>query len=191
MVCTASDCPIIRRCGEKCPTGGRWLVLPVKRSTWGRDYRKERIVTATSSTLKTKLIASAVAAAAGAPALLFLGAATAQAKGPDLSVAWDPWVPGVGLTAHITNNTFADLPQCSYTRHAGPEPTVAGVAYIRVAAVRATVERQLQLADHDLRPADPGPGDRHEVVRDGGLRFSLREPFPAHLLSAPRAHRQG
>jgi hypothetical protein len=53
----------------------------VKRPTWGRDYGKEHIVTATSSTLKTKLIASAVAAAAAAPALLFLGRQPHRQKG--------------------------------------------------------------------------------------------------------------
>ena len=98
-----------------------------ERPSRGRDYGKERIVTTTTSNLKTKLIASAVAAAAAAPALLFLGAATAQAKGPDLSVAWDPWLPGVGLTAHITNNTFADLPQCSYTATPDPNQPLQGL----------------------------------------------------------------
>ena len=87
---------------------------------------------------KKKLVVSAVGAAAVAatlPALLFLGAGTAQAKcvfNPQggqncFAVAWDPWVPFVGLTAHITNLSPDDFPQCTYASTPDPNQPQQGL----------------------------------------------------------------
>jgi hypothetical protein len=80
----------------------------------------------TTHNAEKKLAASALVAAL--PALVFLGAGTAQAKtcavpgGTRLcfSVTLDPWNPVRGVTVHITNNLNAPFPQCILT--ATPDP---------------------------------------------------------------------
>jgi hypothetical protein len=65
-------------------------------------------------------IASAVGAAIAAvtPALMLLGAGTAQAQDPE-TVSYDGDLLGVGLTVHVSDNTGYGL-TCKYT--ANPEP---------------------------------------------------------------------
>jgi hypothetical protein len=93
-------------------------------------HHKEHIMSTTHKLEKKLVVASALAATL--PALLFVGAGTAQAKcyvqGKQcVGVAWDPWDPVAGVTVHITNNTNNNFPHCTYAATPDPNQPLQGL----------------------------------------------------------------